>query len=72
MALTGTVWADTVWGDVWAAVWADRALVTQIPGAVKRPSSTILWSQLVKSAEGKEANRKAPAYQFTGRVFYDS
>lgn len=22
MALTGTVWANTVWGDVWDAIWA--------------------------------------------------
>lgn len=46
-------------------------VITQLPGAVKRPSRTLSWGAVVKSAEGKDANRKDPQYQFSNkRTFY--
>lgn len=46
-------------------------VITQLPGAIKVPSRQISWGGVVKSAEGKDANRREPQYQFSNkRTFY--
>jgi hypothetical protein len=46
-------------------------ITPQIPGAIKVPSRKTAWGAVVKQAEGKDANRKDPQYQFSNkRTFY--
>lgn len=54
--LTGTVWADTVWLDVWNPVWAARG------SATPDPATAVLFSM---ASEQYSFNMQPEQYTFS-------